>query len=252
MSIIHDAASHNRLLSGLPIDILNQLLENCNLVRLDMGARMGKPGDIVYNAYFPVDCLISLMVAGKKLQQETEKSLEIGLIGNEGMLGIQLMLGEDVSPYNILVQASGTSLYISAPLLIAEVAKSEVLKQHLNSYIHVLMTQLAQMAFCNRFHMVNERLASLLLMMHDRLHATSFFITQDLLANMLGVRRVGVTKSACLLQMKNLVHYSRGHIEILDLAGLQAAACSCYLIDKNTYDSILDNPSSLDSAPSKL
>jgi hypothetical protein len=209
-----------------------------------MGESMGRPSDITLNAYFPVDCLISLMMEGKSLQQDKEKKLEIGLIGNEGMLGVQLMLGEDISPYNILVQGSGSSLYISAPLLIAEVGKSEVLKQHLNCYIHVLMTQLAQMAFCNRFHMVNERLASLLLMMHDRLHSTSFFITQDLLANMLGVRRVGVTKSACLLQMQKLVHYSRGHIEILDLAGLQAASCACYLIDKNTYDTILDNPQS--------
>lgn len=224
----------NRLINNLELIVKNKLLAHCEIVELAIGQVLSQPGDILQHAYFPNTCLIALM-----MENNQDKGLEVGLIGEEGMLGIQIMIGASVSPYKIVVQGKGKALRIPSAMLLTQIDENIMLNDRLNSYISVLMQQLAQSSVCNRFHLVQARLVRLLLMFHDRLQTKVFYITQDLLASMLGVRRVGVTKAASTLQANKLIHYVRGNLEIIDLKGLRKLACSCYDLDKATYQTIL-------------
>ena len=161
------------------------------------------------------------------------------MVGSEGMFGVSLMLGVDVSPLHALVQGAGQALRMNATRFRRQLASSLALRQGLNRYIYVLISQLAQTAACTRFHVVEARLARWLLMTRDRAGSDEFYLTQEFLSHMLGVRRVGVTKAASSLQKHKLISYSRGVISILDRNGLEAAACGCYLADKKTYDKIM-------------
>lgn len=163
------------------------------------------------------------------------------MVGNEGMVGIPLILGVNVSPLYSLVQGSGPAWRMTAALFSKEFERSGALQRDLKRYLYVLMSQLAQTAACTRFHVVEARLARWLLMTRDRAHSGEFHITQQFLAYMLGVRRVGVTKAATALQKHKLISYTRGDITILDNAGLEAAACGCYQTDKETYQRIMPN-----------
>ncbi|HEY0563105.1 MAG TPA: Crp/Fnr family transcriptional regulator [Methylophilus sp.] len=231
---MNHANCSNRLINSLNLSVRNQLLAHCETVELAIGQVLSNPGDMLQHAYFPTTSLIALMMENKQ-----DKGLEVGLIGEEGMLGIQIMIGGSVSPYKIVVQGKGMALRIPSAMLLREIDENNLLNDRLNSYISVLMQQLAQSSICNRFHLVQERLVRLLLMFHDRLQTKVFYITQDLLASMLGVRRVGVTKAASALQASELIHYVRGNLEIIDLKGLRKLACSCYDLDKATYETIL-------------
>jgi CRP-like cAMP-binding protein len=234
LSLSRAGPTANRLLAALPGKNLEHLLASCESIDLIFADVLSEPGDRIEHVYFPTDSFISLVAP-----VDGYAGLEVGMIGTEGMFGIGLVLGVDASPMHALVQGAGPALRINAKRFRRELDDSLALRQGLNRYLYVLITQLAQTAACTRFHVVEARLARWLLMTSDRANSDEFYLTQDFLSHMLGVRRVGVTKAAGSLQKRELISYSRGVITILDRSGLQAAACGCYLADKKTYDRVL-------------
>jgi CRP-like cAMP-binding protein len=230
----HAVPHANLLLSALAPDALQQLLSEHATVHLVVDDVLDKAGDVIDYVYFPFDGIISLV-----MPMGGDSNLEIGLVGNEGMLGITVMLDVDVAPFRAVVHSEGSALRIPRLVFMQELEKNPALKRELKRYLYVLMSQLVQSSGCHRYHVVEKRLARLLLMIRDRAHSTGFYITQDLLAKMLGVRRMGVTKAAGALQHQHLISYNRGQMLINDSLGLERASCSCYQSDKATYDRIL-------------
>lgn len=234
----------NRLLDALPASDQTRLLERCEPVELAFTEVLYLAGARIPHVYFPTGSFISLVTP-----MDGDSGLEVGLIGNEGMLGITLTLGVEVAPFQALVQGAGSALRIPVPLFLQELERSRPLQLELKRYLYVSMSQLAQTAACNRFHLVEARLARWLLMTHDRAHADTFHVTHIFLAYILGVRRVGITKAALSLQEQKLISYRRGDITILDRIGLEAAACGCYQTERETYERILGGePKSLADA----
>ena len=225
---------NNRLLAALPTNARRHFLAGCDQVELAMSEVLCEPGGRIREVYFPTRGLISLQIP-----MNGNGSLGVGLIGSEGMLGTPLVMGIDVSPMQALVQGAGLAWRIEAATFRKELEASPALRRILNRHMYVLMTQLAQAAACARYHLVEARLARLLLMTQDRVRCADFHLTHDLMAHMLGVRRVGVTKAAFALQKRNLISYARGNITIIDDEGMQQASCDCYQLDKNLYDRIL-------------
>ena len=224
----------NLLLAGLPAADRRRLLANRDPVELVEGDTLIEPGGAVRHVFFPIDGFVSLIAP-----IDGDAQLEVGLVGNEGMVGTSLILGVNVTPLRALIQGAGSAWQLDAATLTRELERNATLRRVLNRYVYVLMGQLARSAACTRFHFVEERLARWLLMTRDRAHSNGFRITHEFLAYMLGVRRVGVTRAASALQRRELIKYTRGSLEILDLPGLEAAACSCYASDKVTYASVL-------------
>lgn len=225
----------NRLLAAMSSNDRQLFLASCEPVELKLNDVLGQPGDQIDHAYFPTNSIISV---GMPINEGT--GLEVRLIGNEGMLGFPLLLGVDVVPFRAVVQRAGPALRITAPSFLNQLDQNPTLQKILKRYLYVTISQLAQAAACVRFHVVEERLARLFLMTRDRAHSNEFHITHELLAQMLGVRRVGVTKAASSLHKKKLISYSRGDVRIHNIAGLEAASCGCYRTDKETYKRILD------------
>ena len=236
MSFIQPPPVTNRLLAALPYKDREQLLANCEHIELIFAEILYRAGELIPHVYLPTGGVVSLMMS-----IDGSASLEVGLVGNEGILGITLMLGVEVAPFDALVQGSGPALRITVPSFLRELEQSPALQLELKRYLYVSMSQIAQTAACNRFHVVEERLARWLLMTQDRSHSDTFHITHVFLAYILGVRRVGITKAANSLQQQRLIRYHRGNITILNRAGLEAASCECYRTDKETYDHILGN-----------
>jgi CRP-like cAMP-binding protein len=225
----------NSLLAALTKDDYLHLMLSCEIVELTLKDVLSSTGDEIEYVYFPTGSIISMM---KRIEDGRE--LEVGMIGNEGVLGCNLLMGAEEELFFSVVQKSGSAFRITAKSFIQELHRSINLQQLLKRYLYVSFSNLVQNSVCNRFHLVDERLARLLLMIRDRAQSMSFFITQESLARMLGVRRVGVTKAAGILQHKMLISYSRGSLKILDNDGLENVACSCYQADKDIYKLIMN------------
>ena len=229
------ATAVNDLLAALPSSDRRRVLAECETVELAFGDVLYTPWQRLSHVYFPTTSFVSLI-----MPIDASDSLEVGLIGNEGMFGIQLVLGVDASPVRAVVQGAGYALRMDAAPFRRELGRSPTLQRRIDRYIFVHLSQLAQTAACTRFHLVEARLARWLLMTQDRAHADNFHITQEYLALMLGVRRVGITKAASSLQKQSLIHYSRGNITVVDRRGLKAASCGCYRADRESYDRIFN------------
>jgi CRP-like cAMP-binding protein len=223
--------AENNLLAALPRKDYQRLQSDLETVKLTFGEILYEPGRPIQHVYFPTDSLVSLLTP-----VEGHMALEVGLVGREGMLGIPVALGINDSPVRALVQGTGTALRMTSARFRREYGKCEPLRAEVNRYIHERLIQITQTAACNRFHPIEGRLARWLLMTRDRMGTNHFRLTQELLGNMLGVRRVGVTNAAGALQQRKLISYSRGEITILDGNGLEATACRCYQILKNMHD----------------
>lgn len=217
----------NDLLATLPHKDYQRLLAGLEPVTLTYGEVLYETGDLIRHVYFPVDSLVSLLTL-----VEGHLALEVGMVGREGMVGTPITLGIETSSVRALVQGSGTAMRMTGARFRQEFRKSLPLQRALYHYVHLLMAQVTQTAACNRFHVVEARLARWLMMTRDRVRTNQFHLTQEFLSHMLGVRRVGITKAASGLQQHKLISYSRGNINILDPAGLEAAACKCYQIVK--------------------
>lgn len=225
----------NRLLAALPAKDYERLLLELEPVTLTFGDILFEPGENIRHLYFPNNSIISLLsTVGDR------EHLEVGIVGNDGMAGLPVFMGVNKSRTRGLVQGEGSALRMKAAALRKELSNgSGALQKLLHLYTHSLLTQISQSAACNRFHLVNPRLARWLLMMHDRIEGDEFRLTQEFLSLMLGVRREGVTLAAGNLQKQKLIRYSRGQIRILDRAGLEAASCKCYAVLKDEYDNFL-------------
>jgi CRP-like cAMP-binding protein len=213
----------NRLLAGLPARDYARLAASLEPVHLTYGEILYEPGEAMHEVYFPSDCLVSLLTL-----VEGHRALEVGLVGREGMIGARLALGAATSSVRALVQGSGTAMRMNSARFLAEFRKSPALQRVLFQFTDTLMIQISQTAACNRFHIVEARLARWLLMTAERMASNQFHLTHDFLADMLGVRREGVTVAASALQQRKLISYRRGNITIIDGPGLEAACCSCY------------------------
>jgi len=223
MSVKAPLQIFSRLIEGLPSKQRKQLLNGCEPVDLVFGNVLHEANQPIRHVYFPLSGFVSLVTT-----LDGHQPLEMGLIGNEGMLGATLALGIGQAPMRAVVQGSGSALRISSQLFKQELLSSPALLRALNRYLYVVMTQLSQSAACTHFHEIEPRLARWLLMTHDRAHADHFHLTHEYLADMLGVRRSGVSIAAAAMQARGLISYSRGEIHILDRAGLELAACECY------------------------
>jgi CRP-like cAMP-binding protein len=229
------SAAQNHLIEMLPRREKKRLLGYCELVQLELAAVLHERGSAIRLVYFPVDAFISLVT-----QINDHPGVEVGMVGREGMVGASLALGVAVAPWRALVQGSGSAWRIGSADFRRELALSPALQRGLNRYLYVLMAQQTTSAACLRFHAIAPRVARWLLMSQDRAHADHFRITHEFMAYMLGVRRVGITVAASALQREGLIEYHRGEIRVLDRAGLEAAACSCYAADRQAYSELLD------------
>ena len=218
----------NRLLSSLPEDDQHTLLALCDTVRIEVGDVLYEPGQTIRHIYFPVDSLISLLAVA-----EGRMTLEVGSVGQEGMIGASVALGHEQAQVRAVVQRAGRASRIAAADFCTEFRRTASLQRLLYRYTDTLLAQAIQIAVCSRFHVLEARLARSLLITRDRLQSEKFHLTHEFLAHALGVRRVGVTKAASALQNQKLITYSRGNIEILDSAGLEAVSCRCYELVKD-------------------
>lgn len=230
-------SGENRLLAALPQRSRQHLISSCDQVQLGFADVVCKLGETIRHVYFPTESFISLVTA-----LGDGARLEVGIVGDEGMLGTSLILGVSTSPQHALVQGAGAALRMSAPVFMRHYQQSAQLRRQLNLYLYVLMRQLAQTAACTSYHLVEARLARWLLISRDRAHSDRFHLTHEFLAYMLGVRRVGVTRAASSLQEQGLIDYSRGAIVVLDDAGLERASCACYREGNEMYAKAFASP----------
>ncbi|MGO4306952.1 Crp/Fnr family transcriptional regulator [Cupriavidus sp. RAF12] len=235
----HDPKS-NHLLAALPVADRERLAPHLALVELPLGHVVYESGDHLGYVYFPTNSIISLLYV-----MEDGASAEIAIVGNEGMVGIAIFMGGETTPSRAIVQSAGHGYRLSAAILKQEFARGGPIQHLLLRYTQALITQMAQTAVCNRHHSIDQQLCRWLLLSIDRLASNDLTMTQELIANMLGVRRSGVTEAALKLQAAGLIHYSHGHIAVLDRVGLEKRVCECYAVVKREFDRLLPDISSI-------
>ncbi|MGA8055340.1 MAG: Crp/Fnr family transcriptional regulator [Burkholderiales bacterium] len=228
----------NRLLAVLPAADRERLAPELERVSMALGDVVYESGSRQDYVYFPTTAIVSLLYV-----MADGASAEIAVVGNDGMVGIALFMGGETTPSRAIVQSAGSAFRLSGQLLKREFARAGPMQHLLLHYTQALLTQMAQTAVCNRHHSVDQQLCRWLLLSLDRLPSNELAMTQELIANMLGVRREGVTEAAGELQRAGLIRYSRGHITVLDRPGLEARACECYAVVKRESDRLL--PSTL-------
>jgi CRP-like cAMP-binding protein len=221
----------NLLLAALPDDVLERLTPHLELVHLPLGKVLYESGVEMKYVYFPTSgCIVSMLYV-----MADGSSAEIAVVGDEGVVGIALFMGGDTTPSRALVQSAGHGFRLDAKALQAEFGRHSDLQVLLLRYTQALITQMSQTAVCNRHHSLEQQLCRWLLLSQDRLPTNQLTMTQELIANMLGVRREGVTQAAGKLQATGLIRYNRGRITIIDRSGLETLVCECYAVVKNEY-----------------
>lgn len=232
------ASSHetklNQLLGALPDADLKRWLPDLELIELPLGKVLYESGGVEKNVYFPTSGIVSLLYVMKN-----GDAAEIAVIGNEGIVGISLLMGGNSTPSRAVVQSAGRGYRLKAQIIKDDFERVRPVTHLLLRYTQALITQISQTAVCNRHHSLDEQLCRWLLLSLDRLPGSELVMTQELIANMLGVRRQGVTEGALKLQEAGLIRYSRGRITILDRKGLESRACECYAVVNDEYDRLL-------------
>ncbi len=224
----------NRLLAALPGEEYERLLPHLEHVSFFLGEVVYESGETLDYIYFPGNAIVSLLYT-----MENGSSAEMGLVGNDGVLGIALFMGGETMPNRAVVQSAGIAIRMKAKVLREEFARGGKFQQLLLRYTQALITQISQTAVCNRLHSVEQQLCRWLLLSHDRVRADDLVMTQELIADMLGVRREGVTVAAGRLQDVGAISYVRGHNKILDRRKLEATACECYQVVRDEFDRLL-------------
>jgi CRP-like cAMP-binding protein len=234
--VIATFADHrkNRLLAALPEAEWQRWLPQLNLVEMPLGEVLYESGGTLSHVYFPTTAIVSLLYV-----MENGASAEIAVVGNEGLVGVSLFMGGESTPSRAVVQSAGQGIRLEARSMKSEFNRAGPALHLLLRYTQALITQMAQTAVCNRHHSVDQQLCRWLLLSLDRLEGDELVMTQELIANMLGVRREGVTAAAFSLQQAGLIRYARGHITVLSRAGLEKRTCECYAVVKKEYDRLL-------------
>jgi CRP-like cAMP-binding protein len=224
----------NHLLAALPEVEWKRWLPQLEWIKMPLGEVLYESGTQQTHIYFPTTAIVSLLYV-----MESGASAEIAVVGNEGVVGISIFMGGESTPSRAVVQSAGQAFRLKAVAIKNEFSQSMPVMHVLLRYTQALITQMAQTAVCNRHHSLDQQLCRWLLLSMDRLHGNELVMTQELIANMLGVRREGVTEGALKLQKAGLIRYSRGHITVLDRKGLEARTCECYAVVKKEYDRLL-------------
>jgi CRP-like cAMP-binding protein len=230
---VHDP-SENRLLAALAADEQARLFPHLQLIDMPLGSVLYESGDVLRHVYFPLDCIVALLYV-----LADGASAEIAVVGNEGLIGIALFMGGETTPSRAMVQVAGRAYRLASSHLKDEFRRNGNLHEMFLRYTQALITQMAQTAVCNRHHSVDKQLCRLLLLSLDRIASNQLLITQELIANMLGVRREGVTEAAGKLQRLGVIRYARGQIAVLDRPQLEALCCECYAVVKRETDRLI-------------
>lgn len=225
----------NRLLATLTEDELGRLYPHMEVIRLPQSKVLYEAGATVHNLYFPNNGMISLLS-----MNSDGTTIEVGMVGDEGVVGLPVILEIDTTPYGAMIQLTAEVIKIKGSVVKAEFSRGGRLNHLLLRYTHVLLTQIAQSVVCNRFHTIEKRLCRWLLIARDRVKSNNLSLTQEIIAHMLGISRTGVTTAAVSLQRAGLIRYSRGRIEILNPRAMEAAACECYQVIKEEFDRFID------------
>ncbi|KVO61191.1 Crp/Fnr family transcriptional regulator [Burkholderia stagnalis] len=224
----------NHLLAALPVEDLAHISPQLVLVDMPLGKVLYESGGALSHVYFPTTSIVSLLYV-----MEDGSSAEIAIVGNDGLIGIALFMGGETTPSRAIVQSAGHAYRLDARILKEEFRRGGSMQRLLLRYTQALITQMAQTAVCNRHHSIDQQLCRWLLLSLDRLPSSELKMTQELIANMLGVRRSGVTEAALKLQDAGLIRYNYGHIEVLDRSGLEKRVCECYGVVRREFDRLL-------------